>query len=151
MVSHPTHCAANSFSLHLSWTFRTGCSECFLGFLWPPGQITKGHPYAWGQRVSSFISQRRFPLPFVIKARKLKHHGLEHGAFPDQESKAKASMAGSDSLPFQMEAWRLGPLEVRPGSAQKGKQHWAFSSHGITDKGPGTWALNQKRGSPDIY
>ena len=63
----------------------------------------------------------RFPLPSVIKARKLKHHRLEHGAFPNQESKSKASTAGSDSLPFQMEAWRLGPLQGRPGSAQKGK------------------------------
>lgn len=98
-----------------------GCSECFPGFLWPPGQITNGDPYAWGQRVSSFISQRRFPLPFVIKARKLKHHGLEHRAFPDQESKSKAAIAGQDILPSQREAWCLGPLEGRPGSAQKGK------------------------------
>lgn len=98
-----------------------GCSECFLGFLRPPGKIVNGDPYSWGQRGSSFISQRRFPLPSVIKARKLKHHRLEHGAFPNQESKSKASTAGSDSLPFQMEAWRLGPLQGRPGSAQKGK------------------------------
>lgn len=68
--------------LCLSWTSGMGCHGRLPSIPWPPGHrtIPSGYPCALGQRVPSLASNRSFLLPFVIKARKSKHHIKTQGS-----------------------------------------------------------------------
>lgn len=101
-----------SSSLHLSWNFRMGCSECFPGSLCLPGQIPNGDPCALGPESIQPCLRERVPSAFAINARKPKHHELEHRALPGRRRSPKQPWLGSDNLPSQTahsrRPWALG-------------------------------------------
>lgn len=142
-------------SLYLSWTFRMGCREWFPGSLWLPRhrQIPSVIRVPWGQRVSRLAAERRFPLPFVTKARKPKHQaGTQGSSWPGEQ--AKSSHGRADNLPTQT-AHGLGPwaLEGQVRVSQERRVALALRTHtgsplSSTDKGPRDLGSESKARKP---
>lgn len=112
-----------------------------------PGKITNGDPYPLGpERVQLHLSEK-VPSAFCHQGQETEAPQAGTRAFPNQESKLKASTAGSDSLPFQMEAWRLGLCRADLGQPRKASSTGP-SAHMVSREGPRDLGLESKARKP---
>lgn len=147
-----------SSSLHLSRTFRVGCSEWFPGSLWPRGQDK--YPmviHILGTRRCPALLLRESSLYLLSSKLGDQSTELEQGtSWPGRASQQQAWL-GSDNLPPQT-AHSLGPWAFggQAWVSQEYEYQWPWGlTQGVhyhpSIRVPGTWALIQKPESLGIY